>query len=154
MGDTCRAKNNQWNTMKTAQAARSFGKRITFVSFIFFSSKLEFGQIGAHIILAILAVIWVFPIFWVVLTSFRAEPGAYTTTFLPTGYTYRTDPQEICETWKKRVQKRGLDAFLLPFGYGDGGGGPTRDHIEYLLREADLEGMPRDRKSTRLNSSH
>ena len=55
--------------------------------------------------------------------------------------------QEICETWKKRVQKRDLDAFLLPFGYGDGGGGPTRDHIEYLRREADLEGMPRVRIS-------
>ena len=41
------------------------------------------------------------------------------------------------------MQKRGLDAFLLPFGYGDGGGGPTRDHIEFLAREKDLEGMPR-----------
>ncbi len=40
-----------------------------------------------HIMLAILAVIWVLPIFWIVLTSFRAEPGAYTSTFLPQGYT-------------------------------------------------------------------
>ena len=30
-----------------------------------------------HIVLAILAVIWLFPIFWVVLTSFRAEKGSY-----------------------------------------------------------------------------
>ncbi len=29
-----------------------------------------------HIVLAILAVIWVFPIAWVVLTSFRAEKGS------------------------------------------------------------------------------
>ncbi|HBA63267.1 MAG TPA: sugar ABC transporter permease [Lachnospiraceae bacterium] len=40
-----------------------------------------------HIVLAILAVIWVFPIAWVVLTSFRAEKGSYVSTFLPQGYT-------------------------------------------------------------------
>ena len=40
-----------------------------------------------HVFLAILAVIWVLPIVWIILTSFRAEPGAYTNTFLPQGYT-------------------------------------------------------------------
>ncbi len=40
-----------------------------------------------HIVLAILAIIWVFPIVWVVLTSFRAEKGSYVSTFLPQGYT-------------------------------------------------------------------
>lgn len=40
-----------------------------------------------HIVLAILAVIWVFPIAWVILTSFRAERGSYVSTFLPQGYT-------------------------------------------------------------------
>ena len=40
-----------------------------------------------HVILAILAVIWVFPIVWVVLTSFRAEKGSYVSTFLPQSYT-------------------------------------------------------------------
>ena len=40
-----------------------------------------------HIILAILACIWVLPIFWVVLTSFRAEKGSYVTSFFPKSYT-------------------------------------------------------------------
>ncbi len=40
-----------------------------------------------HIVLAILAVIWVFPILWVILTSFRAEKGSYVSTFLPKSYT-------------------------------------------------------------------
>ena len=31
-----------------------------------------------HVLLAVLALIWVMPIVWIVLTSFRAEPGAYT----------------------------------------------------------------------------
>ena len=30
-----------------------------------------------HVLLAVLALIWVMPIVWIVLTSFRAEPGAY-----------------------------------------------------------------------------
>jgi len=32
---------------------------------------------------------------------------------------------------------------LLPFGYGDGGGGPTREMMETARRVADLEGSPR-----------
>ena len=75
--------------------------------------------------------------------TWQGADGSKITSFLPTSYTYKTDPQEICETWKKRVQKRGLDAFLLPFGYGDGGGGPARDHVEFLRREENLEGMPK-----------
>ncbi len=31
---------------------------------------------------------------------------------------------------------------LMPFGYGDGGGGPTREMVERLHRLADLDGMP------------
>lgn len=40
-----------------------------------------------HVILAILAFIWVFPIIWVILTSFRSEKGSYVSTFLPQSYT-------------------------------------------------------------------
>ena len=40
-----------------------------------------------HAVLAVLAVIWVFPIIWVILTSFRAERGSYVSTFLPQSYT-------------------------------------------------------------------
>ncbi|NQT50750.1 alpha-mannosidase [bacterium] len=31
----------------------------------------------------------------------------------------------------------------VPYGFGDGGGGPTKDHIERMRRYADLEGMPK-----------
>lgn len=41
-----------------------------------------------HVLLTLLAVIWLFPIFWVILTSLRAEPGSYTNTFFPKGYTF------------------------------------------------------------------
>lgn len=40
-----------------------------------------------HVFLAMLAVVWVLPIFWIILTSFRAEQGSYVSTFFPKGYT-------------------------------------------------------------------
>lgn len=40
-----------------------------------------------HVILAVLAMIWVFPIVWVILTSFRAEKGSYVSTFFPQSFT-------------------------------------------------------------------
>lgn len=50
--------------------------------------RKSLGNIFVHIILAVLACIWVMPIFWVVLTSFREEKGSYVTTFFPKGYTF------------------------------------------------------------------
>lgn len=75
--------------------------------------------------------------------TWEGMDGSQITSFLPTSYTYATDPKAINETWQKRSQVRDLDAFLLPFGYGDGGGGPARDHIEYAERQKDLEGGAR-----------
>ena len=49
--------------------------------------KRLINNVIVHVILAVLAVIWVFPIFWVVLTSFRGEKGSYISTFLPKTYT-------------------------------------------------------------------
>ena len=72
--------------------------------------------------------------------KWRGADGSEVTSFLPTSYTYRTDPEEVNTVWKNRAQARDLEAFLFPFGYGDGGGGPARDHVEYALRQKDLEG--------------
>ena len=40
-----------------------------------------------HVLLAVLAVIWVIPILWIVLLSFSSQKGSYVTTFFPKGYT-------------------------------------------------------------------
>ena len=40
-----------------------------------------------HVFLAMLAAVWVLPIIWIILTSFRAEQGSYVSTFFPKGYT-------------------------------------------------------------------
>lgn len=80
--------------------------------------------------------------------TWQGADGSRIDTFLPTSYTYRTDPKEISETWSKRVQKRSLSAFLFPYGYGDGGAGPCRDDMEQIKREHDLEGMPKVRHAS------
>ena len=49
--------------------------------------KRFINNTAVHVILGILAVIWVFPILWVILTSFRAEKGSYVSTFFPQSYT-------------------------------------------------------------------
>ena len=49
--------------------------------------RKRIGIFLAHVALAILAFIWLIPIFWVVLTSFRGTKGAYSSTFFPTSYT-------------------------------------------------------------------
>ncbi len=40
-----------------------------------------------YIVLSIMSVIWLIPIAWLVLISFREEPGAYTTYLMPQSYT-------------------------------------------------------------------
>ena len=40
----------------------------------------------AHAVLAVFAFFWLAPIFWVILTSFRATKGSYSSTFFPTSY--------------------------------------------------------------------
>ncbi len=53
---------------------------------------------------------------------------------------------ELVDRWERdRVQREDIDGMLFPFGYGDGGGGPTREMVETLLRCRDLEGAPRCR---------
>ncbi len=72
--------------------------------------------------------------------TWKGMDGSEIVSFLPTKYEYPTHPIEINGVWKNRSQARDLETFLYPYGYGDGGGGPTRDHIEYALRQKDLEG--------------
>ena len=51
-----------------------------------------------HIILGILAVVWLFPIFWIIMTSFRAECGAYTKYFFPHSLTFSNYTRLFTET--------------------------------------------------------
>jgi len=53
---------------------------------------VRFRRVSSNIIiytiLVIISIIWVFPLLWVILTSFRAEKGSFTTSFFPENYTF------------------------------------------------------------------
>lgn len=55
------------------------------------SAKMKkiINNVLVHIFLAILSIIWVFPIVWLILTSFRGEKGSYISTFLPKTYSIK-----------------------------------------------------------------
>jgi len=63
-------------------------------------------------------------------------------------YNAETKPSSIIWRWNKAIRKEETDVLLYPFGWGDGGGGPTRDHLEFLRRLKDFEGVPRTRQSS------
>ena len=52
-------------------------------------------------------------------------------------------PSDVIERWRQLRRKEGINSRLMPFGWGDGGGGPTAIHLEFARREQDLEGCPR-----------
>ena len=58
-------------------------------------------------------------------------------------YNSQTNPATLITRWAERVQKDGISTRLVPYGWGDGGGGPTREHLEFLRRQRNLEGAPR-----------
>lgn len=58
----------------------------------------------------------------------------------------RYEVTELYNRWyKEREQNEDIEEMLFPFGYGDGGGGATRDMLETVRRTRDLEGLPRTR---------
>jgi alpha-mannosidase len=59
------------------------------------------------------------------------------------GYGNETSPKHVYDNWMNRNQKQDVSTALLIFGWGDGGGGPTRNHLEFLKREGNLEGLPK-----------
>ena len=66
-----------------------------------------------HVILAILAFIWVLPIFWVVLTSFRGEKGSYVTTFFPKTYTLNNYVKLFTDTSILNFPKMFMNTFII-----------------------------------------
>lgn len=71
------------------------------------------GNIFVHVILAILAFIWVLPIIWVVLTSFRKERGSYVTTFFPKNYTFDNYIKLFTDTSILNFPQMFLNTFII-----------------------------------------
>lgn len=58
-------------------------------------------------------------------------------------YATEFTPSKAFEKWMQNPEKEDVPVRLFPYGYGDGGGGATRVHLEALKRTKDLEGHPK-----------
>lgn len=64
--------------------------------------------------------------------------------FPPTNdYNARIHPNQLLPGAEAYREKDRSDIALYSFGFGDGGGGPTREHLEHLKRARNLEGIPK-----------
>ena len=71
------------------------------------------------------------------------EPERYTT------YIGMAEPRQAAGTWERFQDKGITDAAINTYGYGDGGGGPTAEHIEKLRRmERGVRGCVRVKTQT------
>ena len=80
--------------------------------------------------------------------------GSNVLVHLTNDYNSHTDSASLIDRWDGRVQKDDINSRLVPFGYGDGGGGPTRDHLEFLRRMGNLEGVPRTTMASPVSYFH
>ncbi len=71
--------------------------------------------------------------------------GTCVFTHFPPADTYNGNcaPRELVRSSRNFAQKDRTDRWIYPFGFGDGGGGPSRHHLEALRRAADCEELPR-----------
>src|SRR5688572_14287837 len=76
-----------------------------------------------------------------VLVTFFTAPGET----IKNHYNYNglANPYDVKTAWEHYRQKNVNTELLMPFGWGDGGGGPTREMIETIRAQADIPGIPR-----------
>jgi alpha-mannosidase len=78
-----------------------------------------------------------------VLTHLGTTPEAGSS--MTVTYNGKAVPEEIYKTWTSCKQKELHTDLMTSFGYGDGGGGPTREMLENIREMADFPGLPRTR---------
>lgn len=73
--------------------------------------------------------------------------GSVVPSFMHEDYNSDVNAGTMIRRWKERKQRRDVRGFMVPYGYGDGGGGPSRDYIEYIRRQNDFEGCPKTKNA-------
>ncbi len=64
-------------------------------------------------------------------------------TFLNNLYNSELNAHDVREAWDKCNQKGEIHHLLLSYGFGDGGGGPTPQHLENARRLENFPGLPK-----------
>ncbi|MES1246911.1 MAG: glycoside hydrolase family 38 C-terminal domain-containing protein, partial [Actinomycetota bacterium] len=77
----------------------------------------------------------------------QGDDGSEVLVHFPPSDTYNSaaDVDELLKTAREYKNLDQSHVSLLVFGWGDGGGGPTREMLETLVRARDLQGLPRTR---------
>lgn len=75
--------------------------------------KKKLKVVLSYLGLSVLSLIWIFPIFWVVLASFREERGSYTSYFFPKGYTVNNYVRLLTENSQFHFMKWFGNTFLV-----------------------------------------
>ena len=57
-------------------------------------------------------------------------------------YSGSVSPEDLLLSWDNYIQKAEYPEFIYPFGFGDGGGGPTEDHLRNAERAKNFPGVP------------
>jgi alpha-mannosidase len=83
-----------------------------------------------------------------VLTHFLTTPEGSELLPFSTTYNGNVSAQQILGTWNNFHQKYIHNELITAYGYGDGGGGPTREMLENIQTFANLAGAPRVRSGT------
>ena len=76
--------------------------------------------------------------------SWEGIDGTQIFTHFPPVDTYNSvlSGEELARAQRQYHEKGASDVSLVPFGYGDGGGGPTREMLAAAVRTKSLEGSP------------
>ena len=66
-----------------------------------------------HVILAVLAVIWVIPIAWIIMISFRGESGQYISTLIPKTFTLNNYKKLFTDTQILNFPQMFMNTFII-----------------------------------------
>ncbi|RIJ10133.1 alpha-mannosidase, partial [Clavibacter michiganensis subsp. insidiosus] len=79
--------------------------------------------------------------------------GSRVFTHFPPVDSYNSDlsGEDLARAERQHAEKAVSNASIVPFGWGDGGGGPTREMVAAAHRTRDLEGSPRVELGTPLS---
>lgn len=83
-----------------------------------------------------------------VLTHFLTTPDSWDLLPHATTYNGNVSAAQIFGTWRHFTQKQTHNELITAYGYGDGGGGPTREMLENVEHLREHPGAPRVRPGT------
>ena len=66
----------------------------------------------------------------------------------PTHFVGKMDPQSLMQQWGEHAEKNESPVVMYTYGFGDGGGGPTKQMLESAERLSRMDGVPGMRFST------